>query len=78
MPGVTEALQRRIQPFVAAHRLGVYTVLSVAAVLAITVNALRSHSNFYSVTVYLSRSSRSLIVRILSWTAVSCANQAHP
>lgn len=62
MPGVAEALQRRVQPFVAAHKFGVYAFLSVAAVLAITVNALRGHSNFYSVTVYLSRNSRTLIV----------------
>jgi hypothetical protein len=46
-----------------SHRVQLYSLLSLAAVSAVVFNALRSYSNFYSVTISLSKSSRSVLVR---------------
>ena len=45
-----------------AHRILAYTFLSVLAVSLTVINALRNYSNFYSVAIYLSKSSRSVLV----------------
>ncbi|KAK2467802.1 hypothetical protein APHAL10511_000097 [Amanita phalloides] len=45
-----------------AHRVLAYSLLSLLAVSLIVLNALRNYSNFYSVTIYLSKSSRSVLV----------------
>ncbi len=45
-----------------AHRILAYTLLSVLAVSLTVINALRNYSNFYSVAIYLSKSSRSVLV----------------
>ncbi|KAF5389359.1 hypothetical protein D9757_004381 [Collybiopsis confluens] len=47
---------------IAGHRLSIYLVLSTVTLLATVANALRSHSNFYSVAIYLSKSSRSILI----------------
>ncbi|EJD03016.1 uncharacterized protein FOMMEDRAFT_123168 [Fomitiporia mediterranea MF3/22] len=47
---------------VASHRVLLYTALSIAAVLAVVANALKRHSNFYSVAVYLSKSNGTVVV----------------
>jgi E3 ubiquitin-protein ligase synoviolin len=47
-----------------SHRVQLYSLLSLAAVSAAIFNALRNYSNFYSVTIYLSKSSRSVLVRV--------------
>lgn len=63
MPGVAELL--RMQPLAAsfnAHRILVYTLVSTVAVSAAIANALKNHSNFYSVAIYLSKSNRSVLV----------------
>lgn len=60
------ALQRWVRPIGSAfqgHRILVYALVSTAAVLLAIANALRSRSNFYSVAVYLAKSSRSVVVR---------------
>lgn len=44
------------------HRILAYTFLSVLAVSLTVINALRNYSNFYSVAIYLSKSSRSVLV----------------
>ncbi|KAH8828115.1 hypothetical protein DL96DRAFT_1601806 [Flagelloscypha sp. PMI_526] len=44
------------------HRLLVYFILSFLAVALAIGNALRNHSNFFSVAIYLSQSSRSLLI----------------
>ena len=44
-------------------RIQLYSFLSLLAVSVVVLNALRSHSNFYSVAIYLSKSSRSVLVR---------------
>lgn len=49
---------------VASYRVTLYTVLSVSAVFAVVANALKKHSNFYSVAVYLSKSNGSVVVSI--------------
>lgn len=48
-----------------SNRILLYSVFSTFAVLGAVINACRSHSNFYSVSIYLSRSSRSVLVCIL-------------
>ncbi|KAI0066151.1 hypothetical protein BV25DRAFT_1879222 [Artomyces pyxidatus] len=45
-----------------SHRVLLYTLASSLAVSATIGNALQSHSNFYSVTVYLSKSGGSVLV----------------
>ena len=47
---------------VASYRVLLYTTVSVGAVLAVIANALRKHSNFYSVAVYLSKSNGAVVV----------------
>lgn len=49
---------------VAARRILLYGIISVGAVLGVIVNALRKHSNFYSVAVYLSKSNGTVVVCI--------------
>ncbi|KAI0045279.1 hypothetical protein FA95DRAFT_1495638 [Auriscalpium vulgare] len=51
----------RLQALV-SHRVLLYTVTSTVAVSATIANALHNHSNFYSVTVYLSKSGGSVLV----------------
>ncbi|KAF8626828.1 hypothetical protein AX15_004660 [Amanita polypyramis BW_CC] len=45
-----------------AHRVLAYSLLSALAVSLTVANALRNYSNFYSVAIYLSKSSRSVLV----------------
>lgn len=45
-----------------SHRVLLYTLSSTVAISVVIANALQIHSNFYSVTVYLSKSSRSILV----------------
>ena len=47
-----------------SHRVQLYSLISLLAVSAVVLNALRNHSNFYSVAIYLSKSSRSVLVRL--------------
>ncbi|KAF9529283.1 hypothetical protein CPB83DRAFT_853010 [Crepidotus variabilis] len=48
--------------FLASHRVFLYSVISILSVWAVIANALKSYSNFYSVAIYLSKSSRSVLV----------------
>ncbi|KAI0768646.1 hypothetical protein BD413DRAFT_715661, partial [Trametes elegans] len=53
----------RVQPLTAASsRIFLYSVFSTLALAATIANACRAHSNFYSVAIYLSNSSRSVLV----------------
>ncbi|KAH8119360.1 hypothetical protein DFH11DRAFT_1849016 [Phellopilus nigrolimitatus] len=45
-----------------SHRVLLYSVFSIGAVLAVIANALKKHSNFYSVAVYLSKSNGTVVV----------------
>jgi len=45
-----------------SHRIFFYTLVSFVSVSAVIVNALKNYSNFYSVAIYLSKSSRSVLV----------------
>lgn len=45
------------------HKVLLYTLVSSIAVTTIIANALKRHSNFYSLAIYLSKSNRSVIVR---------------
>ena len=63
---IHDVLRQRMQPLTSAmtsNRIFLYCVFSVFAVVATIANACRAHSNFYSVSIYLSRSSRSVLVR---------------
>lgn len=49
--------------FLNSHRIFFYTLVSLVSVSAVIINALKNYSNFYSVAIYLSKSSRSVLVR---------------
>ncbi|KAJ6593700.1 hypothetical protein B0H19DRAFT_877487, partial [Mycena capillaripes] len=58
-------LRERTQAFtgsIGSHRILLYAILSFFAVAAAIANALRNYSNFYSVAIYLSKSSRSVLI----------------
>ncbi|KAG2128617.1 uncharacterized protein EDB93DRAFT_1184267 [Suillus bovinus] len=58
-------LRQRAHPIVASfsyHKVLLYALVSTIAVSATIINALRYHSNFYSVAVYLSKSNRSVLI----------------
>ncbi|KAL6308184.1 hypothetical protein BKA93DRAFT_765822 [Sparassis latifolia] len=62
---LNDMVRQRLQPLTAAmtsNRIFLYFVFSVLAVVGAVANACRNHSNFYSVTVYLSRSGRSVLI----------------
>ena len=63
---VHDVLRQRVQPLTAAvtsNRIFLYSVFSSFAVAATIANACRAHSTFYSVSIYLAKSSRSVLVR---------------
>ncbi|KIK68826.1 hypothetical protein GYMLUDRAFT_34817, partial [Collybiopsis luxurians FD-317 M1] len=65
MPSMDQLIRRSSQAVLASvtsHRILVYSLLSTVALIATVANALRSYSNFYSVSIYLSKSSRSLLI----------------
>ncbi|KAK7035235.1 E3 ubiquitin-protein ligase hrd1 [Paramarasmius palmivorus] len=65
MPPLNQLLRRPAQSLmlsVTSHRILAYVFFSVLAVVAAVANALKNHSNFYSVTIYLSKSSRSVLI----------------
>ncbi|KAG2140445.1 hypothetical protein BD769DRAFT_1650916 [Suillus cothurnatus] len=58
-------LRQRAHPIVASfnhHKVLLYGLVSTIAVSATITNALRCHSNFYSVAIYLSKSNRSVLI----------------
>ncbi|KAF8813641.1 hypothetical protein BYT27DRAFT_7239051 [Phlegmacium glaucopus] len=60
MPTTNEPLQLAAR-FLNSHRFGFYSFVSIIAVVAVITNALKNYSNFYSVTIFLSKSSRSIL-----------------
>ena len=65
MPTANDILRLRAQDlarFLNTHRVFFYTLVSLVSVLAVITNALKNYSNFYSVAIYLSKSSRSVLV----------------
>ena len=62
---IHDVLRQRVQPLTAAmtsNRIFLYCVFSTFAVAATIANACRVHSTFYSVSIYLAKSSRSVLV----------------
>lgn len=51
-----------ILQLVNAHRIFLYSAFSFVSVCAVVTNALKNYSNFYSVAIHLSKSSRSVLV----------------
>jgi hypothetical protein len=60
-----------------SHRIILYGLASAITVSAVIVNALKNHSNFYSVAIYLSKSNRSVLVCVLTVCLVNSSNQLH-
>ncbi|RXW23346.1 hypothetical protein EST38_g2493 [Candolleomyces aberdarensis] len=59
-----EVVRQRLQHvahFANNHRLLIYSFVSLVALGAVITNALKNYSNFYSVAIYLSKSSRSVL-----------------
>ena len=61
MPTTNQPLQHAAR-FLNSHRFGFYSFVSIIAVAGVITNALKNYSNFYSVTIFLSKSSRSILV----------------
>ena len=61
MPTTNEPLQQAAR-FLNSHRISFYSFVSIVAVVGVITNALKNYSNFYSVTIFLSKSSRSILV----------------
>ena len=64
---VNDLVRQRLQPLtslVTSNRIALYCLLSVLLLVGTIANACRNYSNFYSVTIYLSKSSRSVLVRV--------------
>ncbi|KAF8972937.1 hypothetical protein BDZ97DRAFT_1900798 [Flammula alnicola] len=63
MPAANVLLRFRsneLASFINSHRVFFYTFVSLVSVSAVIINALKNYSNFYSVAIYLSKSSRSV------------------
>jgi hypothetical protein len=69
---IADVVRQRVHPLITSNRTLVYSFLSTLAVSVAIGNALRNHSNFYSVAVYLSKSSRSLLVGHRYWLCTLC------
>ncbi|EGN99524.1 hypothetical protein SERLA73DRAFT_52227 [Serpula lacrymans var. lacrymans S7.3] len=62
---LNDVFRQRVRPLASslvAHRVLLYSLISTLAISATITNALRNHSNFYSVAIYLSKSSRSVLI----------------
>ncbi|KDQ57713.1 hypothetical protein JAAARDRAFT_156640 [Jaapia argillacea MUCL 33604] len=57
-------IRQRVQPAVSAltSYFFLYAIISCGAVVAAILNALKYHSNFYSVAIFMSKSSRSVLI----------------
>ncbi|KAJ7675108.1 hypothetical protein B0H17DRAFT_1207966 [Mycena rosella] len=65
MPTIGQIVRERTQALtgsINSHRIFLYALFSFFAVSATIANALRNYSNFYSVAIYLSKSSRSVLI----------------
>ncbi|KAJ6555499.1 hypothetical protein B0H10DRAFT_1847897 [Mycena sp. CBHHK59/15] len=65
MPTIGQLLRDRTQALtgsLSSHRILLYAIFSLFAVSGAIANALRNYSNFYSVAIYLSKSSRSVLI----------------
>lgn len=65
---LNDIVRRGMQPILSvftADRVISYAVFSTLTTVATIANACRTYGNFYSVSVYLSRSGRSLLVSLL-------------
>ncbi|EIW82888.1 hypothetical protein CONPUDRAFT_101339 [Coniophora puteana RWD-64-598 SS2] len=62
MPTLRDMIRGRVGSPLTYHRMLLYGVLSTAAVSVTIANALQSHSNFYSLAIYLSKSNRSVLI----------------
>ncbi|KAJ7594713.1 hypothetical protein C8J56DRAFT_778219 [Mycena floridula] len=55
-------LRERILGSLSSHRIFLYSFFSTLALAAVIANALKNYSNFYSIAIFLSKSSRSVVV----------------
>ncbi|TFK54025.1 hypothetical protein OE88DRAFT_1695115 [Heliocybe sulcata] len=63
---INDFIRQRVRPFAVGltSHFFLYSILSTVAVSAAVLNALQNYSNFYSVTIYLSKSSRSVLILV--------------
>ncbi|KZT19710.1 hypothetical protein NEOLEDRAFT_1245689 [Neolentinus lepideus HHB14362 ss-1] len=63
---INDFIRQRVRPFAMAltSHFFLYSILSSVAVSAAILNALQNYSNFYSMTIYLSKSSRSVLILV--------------
>lgn len=69
MPPLQQLLRHgsnRVLRSALSHRVQLYFLVSLVALSAVVFNALRNYSNFYSVAISLSKSSRSVLVRFIT------------
>ena len=78
MPTTNQPLQHAAR-FLNSHKFGFYSFVSIIAVVGVITNALKNYSNFYSVTIFLSKSSRSILVtfHLLPIASPSDSSQRH-
>ncbi|KAF7362055.1 RING-type domain-containing protein [Mycena venus] len=65
MPRLQQFFRERAQAFtssIGSHRILLYALFSSFALAAAIANAVRNYSNFYSVAIFLSKSSRSVLI----------------
>ncbi|KAI6121361.1 hypothetical protein F5141DRAFT_1258373 [Pisolithus sp. B1] len=61
-PDLIRPTQSTIVSSLYAHKMLLYALVSSVAVITTIANALKKHSNFYSLTIYLSKSNRSVLI----------------
>lgn len=61
-PDLVRPTQNTIVSSLYAHKMLLYALVSSVAVITTIANALKRHSNFYSLTIYLSKSNRSVLI----------------
>ncbi|KAF7321581.1 RING-type domain-containing protein [Mycena kentingensis (nom. inval.)] len=59
---VAQAFRQGVVQSITSHRILIYSLVSLLAVVATIANALTTQTNFFSIAIYLSKSSRSILV----------------
>ncbi|KAF7321441.1 RING-type domain-containing protein [Mycena kentingensis (nom. inval.)] len=59
---VAQAFRQGVVQSITSHRILIYSLVSLLAVVATIANALTTQTNFFSIAIYLSKSSRSVLV----------------
>jgi E3 ubiquitin-protein ligase synoviolin len=68
--GALQSVASSLTSVLNSHKLLLYSVISTVTVLVAIINSLQSYNNFYSIVVYLSKSSRSVVI-LANFTALA-------